>query len=248
MLILYNQPNSTCSRKVRLCLREKGLSWDDKLINLQKFEHHDPEYLEINPNGVIPALVHDGKIVLESSVINEYIDDVFDEVSMKPTDPYQLALMRVWNKFVDDVALPAIMVPTWSQHLLGPSKAYFEAGNLDEKLAKIPLAERRERYKRLITETLTSEEFAAADENLSTFFNRFEAMLDGEDSWLFGDSISLADINSFPYVDRGGAINPSFISRETHPKTRSWFIRMLERPSVIADQSLLIPQSCAKLA
>ena len=39
-------------------------------------DHLKPEYLELNPNGVVPTLVHDGKVIIDSSVILEYLDEV----------------------------------------------------------------------------------------------------------------------------------------------------------------------------
>ena len=69
MLALYNNAYSTCSQKVRLCLHEKGLDWEDRQINFRLNEHLAPDYLKINPNGVVPTLVHDGNPVVDSSVI-----------------------------------------------------------------------------------------------------------------------------------------------------------------------------------
>ena len=77
MLELYNTPHSTCSQKVRICLAEKNLEWTDRHVNLATKEHLAPAYLKINPNGVVPTLIHDGAVITDSSVICEYIDEVF---------------------------------------------------------------------------------------------------------------------------------------------------------------------------
>ena len=69
MLTLYNNAYSTCSQKVRLVLAEKSLEWEDRQINFSKNEHIAPEYLKLNPNGVVPTLVHDGAVIIDSSVI-----------------------------------------------------------------------------------------------------------------------------------------------------------------------------------
>ena len=91
MLTLYHGLASTCSKKVRMCLAEKGLDWQSRLVNLQKFEQHDPDYLKLNPNGVVPTLVHDGRPITESTVIIEYIDDTFPDCPLKPEDTYARA-------------------------------------------------------------------------------------------------------------------------------------------------------------
>ena len=88
MLELYHANHSTCSQKVRLCLAEKGLDFEGHLINLATKEQLDPEYLKLNPNGVVPSLVHDGVVIMDSSVICEYLDEVFPENSLaRPIPP-----------------------------------------------------------------------------------------------------------------------------------------------------------------
>ena len=78
-LALYHSGLTTCSKKSRLCLKEKGLPYESHFVRLDKFEHHDPAYLKLNPNGLVPTLVHDGKVIIESGVINEYVDEVFPD-------------------------------------------------------------------------------------------------------------------------------------------------------------------------
>ena len=103
MLELYHDSDSIMSFKVRFCLAEKGLEWQEHRIVLGRFENLTPEYLEINPGGVVPSLVHDGNVILESSVINEYLDEVFPVPALKPESPIERARMRVWTKYQDDV-------------------------------------------------------------------------------------------------------------------------------------------------
>jgi glutathione S-transferase len=62
-LSLYHSPISTCSQKVRLALAEKGLDYDSRIIELARQEHLEAWYLAINPNGVVPSLVHNGGTV-----------------------------------------------------------------------------------------------------------------------------------------------------------------------------------------
>ena len=97
MLELYHAGLTACSKKVRLSLREKGLSYVSHYVELGRFQQHDPDYLKLNPNGLVPTLIHDGVPVIESTVINEYLDDVFPEVLLRPGDPVERARMRVWR-------------------------------------------------------------------------------------------------------------------------------------------------------
>ena len=86
MLDLYHNGVSTCSQKVRMVLAEKALDFVSHLVDLIKGEQHDPAYVKLNPNHVVPTLVHDGAVLIESSLINEYLDDVFPDVPMRPAD------------------------------------------------------------------------------------------------------------------------------------------------------------------
>jgi glutathione S-transferase len=88
MLELYHGEGSVCARKVRLTLAEKGIrDWVGRIVDLAKGEQTRPEYLELNPKGVIPTVVHDGRVITESTVICEYLEDVFPEPRLRPQDP-----------------------------------------------------------------------------------------------------------------------------------------------------------------
>ena len=75
MLELYTHPMSPCAQKVRLVLAEKNLDWVKHHVSLPDKENLRPEYLKLNPLGVVPTLVHDGRTVIESSIICEYLED-----------------------------------------------------------------------------------------------------------------------------------------------------------------------------
>jgi glutathione S-transferase len=61
MMVLHHGWRSSASRRVRLCLEEKSLAYESHVVDMANMEHHSPEYLKINPLGVIPTLIHDGK-------------------------------------------------------------------------------------------------------------------------------------------------------------------------------------------
>ncbi len=84
MMILHHGWRSSASRRVRLCLEEKGLSYEGHVVDMAKMEHHSPEYLKINPLGVIPTLIHDGRPLHESGTICEYLDETFPDPPLRP--------------------------------------------------------------------------------------------------------------------------------------------------------------------
>src|SRR5690606_2763237 len=90
-----------------------------------------PEYAKLNPNHVVPTLVHDGKVIIESTLIIEYLDEAFPDPPLMPSDPYQRAIARLWMKKIDDYLHPACSTITFAiafrPTLLKKSKEELEA-------------------------------------------------------------------------------------------------------------------------
>ena len=114
MLVLHNYWSSVCSQKVRLCLAEKQLPYENRHVNLFTFEHWEPAYVRLNPKGVVPALDHDGRIVIESNVIVEYLEDVFPAIKLRPDDAFAKAQMRIWLFNAEDIAHSAVSTASYN--------------------------------------------------------------------------------------------------------------------------------------
>ena len=124
-LTLYHNDMSVCAQKVRLCLAEKQLAYEDKHLNLRAGDQKRPEYLALNPNGYVPTLVHDDFVVVESTVICEYIDDAFPAPPLKPADAKPRARMRGFTKFIDAAIFPATaMVSSRSPSIINISRRF----------------------------------------------------------------------------------------------------------------------------
>src|SRR3990172_1963630 len=112
---LYNAPQSTCSQRVRFVLNAKSLAFSEVKLNLLEGDQLKPDYLKLNPNGVVPTLDHDGNIVIDSSVIVEYLDEVAPAAeNFTPVDPVSRARMRALMRFIDEMPAAAIRVPTFN--------------------------------------------------------------------------------------------------------------------------------------
>jgi glutathione S-transferase len=232
MLELYHAGMTTCSRKARLGLKEKGVPYTSHYMNLGKFEHHTPEYLKINPNGIVPTLVHDGKIVIESGVINEYIDDVFpDQNPLRPADPHARAKMRVFSKMADEYALPATRAPTWTRTKQAQLKAMGEA-EFDKVIRETPLIDHQIKMKALRAGGFSEKEFEEAFGRMQYIYDRCEAGLADGGPWLVGKQFTLADIALLPYVDAFRTPRPELM--QSHPRVKEWFERCMARPAVKA--------------
>src|SRR5260370_35254692 len=101
MLELYHSVNSVCAQKVGVVLAEKGLEYREHLMTLRG-DQFDPAYMKLNPNAVVPTIVHDGRPVIESSVILYYLDEAFRKPSLMPQEVHQLALVREENTMGDE--------------------------------------------------------------------------------------------------------------------------------------------------
>ena len=75
MIELYHNDMSVCAQKVRFALGEKALQWKSHHLNLRAGDQQKPEYVKLNPNAVVPTLVDGGSVIIESTVICEYLDD-----------------------------------------------------------------------------------------------------------------------------------------------------------------------------
>src|SRR6202045_5409425 len=101
---LYNAPQSTCSQRVRFVLNAKNIPFDEIKFDLLAGDQLKPGYLALNPNGVVHTLDHDGKIVIDSAVIGEYLDEIVPQPEcFTPTVPIARAHMRALMHFIDEI-------------------------------------------------------------------------------------------------------------------------------------------------
>ena len=227
-LELYHNDVSVCAQKVRLALAEKDLDWVDHHLVLRDGDHLTPEYLKLNPNGVVPTLIDDGRVITESTVINEYLDHVFPDLSLRPDNPYQLAEMRIWTKQVDDSIHTATGTLSFCmvfrlQHMARTPE------EREERINQIPVPGRRARIRQSIEMGIEAPAFHDA-------IVRFDKLLTDLDngladrSWLMGDTFSLADIAFTPYITRLEALqlDGMFDGRD---HLSDWYSRLKERPS-----------------
>src|SRR3984893_5637391 len=172
MMILHHAWRSSASRRVRLCLAEKGLDYEGHHVDLEKMEHHSPEYLAINPLGVIPTLIHDGKPLHESGTICEYLDESFPDPPLRPETPYERAEMRNWIRHIDGL-IGNLIIFNWRHHLAKTASQWSD-DELAEKLKNIPSKERQEAWLRAARKPYTEEERDAARAKLVQLLDRME--------------------------------------------------------------------------
>jgi glutathione S-transferase len=232
MLELYHAEPVANSMKALLCLKEKGLEFVSHYVDLLRFEQHQPAFVAINPNGQVPVLVHDGAIITESTVINEYLEDVFPQVRLRPRNPTHVAQMRIWSKFVDEYFCPALSMIGW--HLMVRKVAQSLSKNeLDEVLARIPLKEQRDKWATVAGESFTPAQLEESRRKIGVSIERLEKLLQ-QSEWIAGPEYSLADVNSYSMVASVPRLFPECMNDKLTPRCVEWLQRMNARPAVQA--------------
>ncbi|MBT4750180.1 MAG: glutathione S-transferase family protein [Rhodospirillaceae bacterium] len=228
MLELYHSGLTTCSKQVRLTLREKNLDYVSHFVDLRTYEHYSAEYLKINPNGLVPSLVDDGRAIINSLAIMEYLDDICPEPPLRPADPKKRADMRRWLSTSDTTHM-SVMTLTYNA-FLKPEVEALSDGDKETVMAANPVPERRERIRRIAYGGYSEdEESRAMDMTAYTLGQMEDALSLGE--WMVGD-YSLADISLFALTHRLGELDAEIFDASRFPGVVAWHKRMLARPAV----------------
>ncbi len=227
MLVLYNNAYSTCSQKVRLCLHEKGLPFEDRQINFRLSEHLAPDYLKINPNGVVPTLVHDGVAIVDSSVILEYLDEVFPDPPMAPRDARGRAALRAWLRYFEEVPTVAVRFPSFNQAFVRHFRE-LDASGFEQIASARPL--RKHFYQQMGREGFSPDDVHKALERFRNTARRMQDTLQDGRAFLMGDKVGIADACVAPLYDRMDDLGLDWLWEE-QPHVQAWLARYRERPA-----------------
>lgn len=227
---LYHYGFSTCSQKVRLVLAEKGLEFTSRPIDLIAGEQHRPDYVKLNPHHVVPTLVHEGRVFIESSLIIRYLDDAFPDPPLRPGDPVGRYTDDLWLKRIDQELHPAAPVVTFA---LGPRNLLLQQPDevREAHLAAIPDPRSRAERRSVIEHGVRAPEFAGALAVFVRILDAMEAAL-AERACLGGAGPTLADASAVPCVLRleHRALDP-LIAADARPRVADWLSRWKSRPS-----------------
>jgi glutathione S-transferase len=226
-LTLYHNDMSVCAAKVRMALAEKSLDWHGVHLNLRAGDTHKPDYVRLNPNRVVPTLVHDGWPVIESNVICEYIDDVWPEAPLRPGAAREKARMRIWMKQLDESVHAATgtvstCIAFRHQHLKrDPAELKAWIDDLEPA--------RRERTKLAIELGMEAPQFVPAVRRFMKLVADMDAALQ-ETQWLAADTFSLADLAYASYMARLMHLGLDGMVT-ARPRVFDWRERLFARPS-----------------
>ena len=227
MLELYHSNWSICAQKVRLVIAEKGLDVVEHHIDLRAREQQTPEYLKLNPRGYVPTLVHDGRPVIESAIICEYLDEVFPDPPLSPADPVDRAYMRTWTRRPDDGLHRACATAT---NAIAFRLQWLEKSpeEIETMLAATPDPARRAWRREMIEKGVDSQFFVNAVRTYEALIDDMEAALQHRD-WLAGDVYTLADVSLTSYLNRVAELQFHPMWEGRRPAVSNWFDRIRAR-------------------
>ena len=230
-LTLYHAEPIANSAKSLIPLYEKGIPFESRYVDLGKFEQHEPWFLELNPDGQVPVLVHDGHVVRHTTVINEYLEEAFpDTPPLRPADPLGRARMRDWNKFVDEQVMNFVSMHGWNRRVALLARQY-EDDAFERFVARIPLLEQREKWK-TARAGFDPKDLDNSTRKVLVAVEKAEAQL-GETPWLAGDIFTLADVNFFSHCAMMlTRLFPEIGRPERYPRLYEWVDRIRARPGV----------------
>lgn len=224
---LYHFWDSFCSFKVRICLEEKGLRWTGHDVDLMKFDNLKPEYLAVNPKGVVPTLLHDGVLLPESSIINEFLDERYPDPSLRPADPMARARMRLWVQVEEDELFTAVRPASLNLMMKQVYNRYSEA-ELDQILATHPRPHQVPLLKRMFLEPPDPKAVDQSRKALAATLKKMDASLVTNGPWLAGRTYSLADIAAAPVIDRIERLGMADLWASL-PEVKEWVARLTAR-------------------
>lgn len=239
MLELYHNDMSVCSAKVRLVLAEKNLEATLHHFNLRKGDQFAPGYLKLNANGVVPTLVHDGRPVIESTLIAEYLDEAFPAPPLRPADLADRATMRHLANMPDQglhAACGTISTAAGFRHqflALSPEE-------LKRNIEETPDPARRERKRLGIEKGMDAPFVPDALRTYDSALARMEARLAHGQPWLMGAQYTLADAGLIPYVTRLAHLHFDGMWAK-RPRLAAWYERIQARPNYRAIADFINP-------
>ena len=226
---LYNAPQSTCSQRVRFVLNAKKLPFEEVKLDLLAGDQLKPDYLALNPNGVVPTLVHDGAVVIDSSVIIEYLDEVAPQAeNFTPKQPAERAAMRALIRFIDEMPAAAVRVPTFNLAFL-PRFAAMSEEEFAAFAESKPL--RKEFMLAMGRKGFPEKEMKSALERLARTLVRMEDTIRASGGpWLMGARPTLADVAVMPAIVRMADVGLDKMWKEK-PLVARWFDAIRAHPA-----------------
>ncbi|MGJ8609812.1 MAG: glutathione S-transferase family protein [Octadecabacter sp.] len=244
MLKLYHGLTSVCSVKARLTIAEIELDFDSVVLDLKKGEQFDPAYTRLNPSAVVPTLIDGDLIVVESSLIIEYLDRTYNGSRLMPTDAALQVRVRHW--LLRCVAVhAAINTLTFATANRTKALATKTPEEIEASVAQLPDPVIANKRRDLYANGLRSVYVTQALLELQRTFRDMSDTLDAG-AWVSGPEFGLADLGLLAYVDRLERLGFSGMWENRFPAIGTWLAAMQARQSYETAVEAFISESMAQ--
>ena len=250
-LHLFHYDGAPCAQRVRFALGEKGLArgrevrfdsvteqsvaaepdcWVRRVVSLVKKDHLTDTYAQIHPNMVVPALVHDGKLYLESLDIIEYLDAAFGGPPLVPKDATarEAAMARVHQAKELHTAIRYVTfhwglgrLAIMNQKEREQLAKLAQQGDDDEHLVSF--------YEGYSNKTIPERVYLDHLTKLYAAFTEVNQTLADGRQYLMSNDVSIADAFWSMKVLR--LLECGYPVAEHHPELYAWYQRVYQRPS-----------------
>lgn len=232
---LFHFSGSSCSQKLRIFLRLKGIEWHSHHINLARRQHTTPYYMGINPRGLVPTLVHNGQVCIESNDILLYLEQQFPEPALMPAEEVEAA--KTMLRAEDDLHLDLraltmrFVLPTFLTKRPEKELAKYEAlGSGTVEGMVDPDRQRELTFWRdmLRNGGITNAQTRTAYDRFSAALGQFDLRLETH-RFLLGESVSIVDIAWYIYTRR--LLDAGFLLEQAYPYVGRWFAQLNSNPN-----------------
>jgi len=228
MLEVHTWEVNSNSGKPLLFLKEKGVDFDFHYVDVLQFEQHRADYLKLNPDGTVPTVIHDGKVMTESTQALEYLDAALPGPSFTPEDPLERYRMRWWAMHGTWWAA-SLSVLGWHS-FMGPMVRKMGDEKLEQLLARIPNKQRRIAWSTAARATFSEEQLEGARDGVRRGVQMLEARL-RESPYFAGDSYTIADIVIFANAYSLPLMHDYAANDDISPAFMDWLARVYLRPA-----------------
>ncbi len=232
-LHLLHHPGAACSKKVRIFLNVKGIEWTSHIVDITTGENYSEWFLGINPRGLIPVLVDDGAVHIESNDILIYLENKFSGPRLIPEGG--LREMELLLKHENDLHLD-LRTLVFRFFFIGksPSKAsgalekYRDTGSGTVGGEQDPEKAVQINFWQTVTrDGITDDAACRSAKKFREAFTELEERLETS-PYLLGDDLSIFDIAWFIYTDR--LTLAGYPISKLHPHVGQWFRKLSGRP------------------
>ena len=232
MTQLYHFEPTAESLKLLIALKEKGVPFESRYVDLLDLEHHQDAFKDAAGGGRVPLLVEGGEALADSQLTLEYLAEAY-EPRLAPTDPAGWYDVQAWTAQLDQALSAAVRLIGWHTVTL-PALPEAERRDFLARAASLPKPRARAGWDQITSDAEASEDqLALAQEKITAMVDRIEETLE-RSRWLLGEAYSVVDINAYALVHTLPRLLPDLVNGENTPRMMAWLEHIEARPAVQA--------------